>query len=137
LIRVLVVDDFEPWRLQICSMFQAQSEFRVIAQVGDGLEAVQKAELQPDLVVLDIGLPNLNGLEAARRILQVAPDAKIIFLTTNSDRDVARAALNAGAQGYVLKTNAARELLTAVQKVLGGENFVSSEIQTGNSGETE
>ena len=118
-------------------MFQARSEFRVIAQVGDGLDAVQKAVLQPDLVVLDIGLPSLNGLEAAKRILQVAPHAKIIFLTTNSDRDVTRAALSAGEQGYVLKTNAARELLTAVQKVLGGENFVSSGIQTDNSGETE
>jgi len=72
-----------------------------------------------------------------KRILQVDPHAKIIFLTTNSDRDVTRAALSAGEQGYVLKTNAARELLTAVQKVLGGENFVSSGIQTDNSGETE
>jgi len=68
LIRVLVVDDFEPWRLQICSMFQARSEFRVIAQVGDGLEAVQKAVLQPDLVVLDIGLPSLNGSAFSKSI---------------------------------------------------------------------
>jgi DNA-binding NarL/FixJ family response regulator len=118
-------------------MLQARSEFRIVAEVGDGLEAVQKAEeLQPDLIVLDIGLPNLNGLEAAKRILQVAPGAKIIFLTSVSDREVARAALSAGAQGYVLKTDTARELLTAVQKVLGGEHFVSSGIQAGNSGET-
>ena len=137
-IRVLVVDDFEPWRQRICSVLQTRSEFRVVAQVGDGLEAVQTAEkLQPDLIVLDIGLPNLNGLEAAKRILQVAPGAKIIFVTSNRDRDVVRAALSAGAQGYVLKIDAARELLTAVQKVLGGQHFVSSGIQRGNSGETE
>ena len=133
-----MVDDFEPWRQRICSVLQTRSEFRVVAQVGDGLEAVQTAEkLQPDLIVLDIGLPNLNGLEAAKRILQVAPGAKIIFVTSNSDRDVVRAALSAGAQGYVLKIDAGRELLTAVQKVLGGQHFVSSGIQRGNSGETE
>ena len=101
------------------------------------MEAVQKAELQPDLVVLDIGLPNLNGLEAAKRILQIAPGAKIIFLTTNNDGDVVRAALRDGAKGYVLKTDATRELLAAVQKVLGGEHFVSGGIRAGNSGEPE
>ena len=137
LIRVLVVDDFEPWRQRICGMLQACTDLRVVAEVRDGLEAVQKAELQPDLVVLDIGLPHLNGLEAAKRILQIAPGAKIIFLTTNNDRDVVRAALRDGAKGYVLKTDATRELLTAVRKVLGGEHFVSSGIQARNSGETE
>jgi DNA-binding NarL/FixJ family response regulator len=105
-----------------------------VAEAGDGLEAVQRAkELQPDLIVLDIGLPNLDGLEAAKRIRQVAPAAKIIFLTNNSDEDVVRAALSDGAQGYVLKNDAARELLTAVRKVLGGEHFVSNGIQAGNS----
>ena len=137
MIRVLVVDDFEPWRQRICGMLQACPYLRVVAEVGDGLEAVQKAELQPDLVVLDVGLPNLNGLEAAKRILQVAPAAKIIFLTTHNDRDLVRAALRDGAKAYVLKTDATRELLTAVQKVMGGEQFVSSGIQARNSGETE
>lgn len=137
-IRVLVVDDFEPWRQRICSVLQARLEFRVVGQAGDGLEAVQKAEkLQPDLIVLDIGLSNLNGLEAAKCILQVAPGAKIIFLTSNSDRDVVRAALSAGAQGYVLKIDAGRELLTAVERVLGGDDFASSGIKGWNSGETE
>ena len=137
-IRVLVVDDFEPWRQHVCSILKTHPDLRVVAEAGDGIEAGQKAkELKPDLIVLDIGLPNLNGLEAGKRILQVAPGAKIIFLTSNSDRDVARAALSAGAQGYVLKTDAARELLTAVQRVLGGEQFLSSGIQAGNSGETE
>lgn len=127
-----MVDDFEPWRQRICGILQTRPDLGVVAEVGDGLEAIQKAkEVKPDLIVLDIGLPNLNGLEAAKRILQVAPAAKIVFFTSTNDRDVVRAALSAGAQGYVLKTDV-RELLTAVQKVLGGEHFVSSGIQAGN-----
>jgi DNA-binding NarL/FixJ family response regulator len=102
------------------------------------LAAVQKAEeLQPDLVVLDIGLPNLDGLQAAGLIRQVAPDAAIMFLTQISDKDVVRAALGAGARGYVLKAHAARELLVAVARVLDGHDFVSREIKWGNSGEAE
>lgn len=128
--RTLVVDDSEPWRRRICSILQTQPELRVVAEAADGLEAVQKAkELQPDLILLDIGLPNLNGIEAANRIRQLAPEAKILFLTLYSDQDVVRAALNTGAQGYVLKTDARRELLPAVAGVLGGDDFVSSGIK--------
>jgi two-component system nitrate/nitrite response regulator NarL len=119
-------------------MLQTRPGLCVIAEVADGLEAVQTArELKPDLILLDIELPHLNGLEAANRIRQVAPDAKIIFLTQNSDRDVVRAALSIGAQGYVLKTDAGRELFTAVEGVLGGNDFVSSEIDGCDSGQTE
>jgi DNA-binding NarL/FixJ family response regulator len=119
-------------------MLQTRPELCVVAEAGDGLEAVQKAkELQPDLIVLDIGLPNLDGLEAATRMHQVAPDAAIIFLTQISDKDVVKAALDAGARGYVLKTEAGRELLTAVGAVLGGDDFVSSGIKWSNSGEAE
>ena len=72
------MDDFEPWRQQICSILRARPELRVVAEAEDGLDAVQKAkELKPDLILLDIGLPNLDGLEAANRIRQVAPDTKI------------------------------------------------------------
>ena len=133
--RILVVDDFEPWRRQVCSMLQTRPELRVVAEVGDGLEAVQKAkELKPRLVLLDIGLPNLNGLESANRIRQVAPDTAIIFLTQNRDKDVVPAALGTGARGYVLKTDAGRELLTAVAGILCGDDFVSSGI-AGDSSE--
>jgi DNA-binding NarL/FixJ family response regulator len=129
-IRVLVVEDYKPWRDYICSLLLTKPEFRVVSDLADGLEAVQKAkELKPDLILLDVGLPSLNGIEAAKRIRQVAPDAKIIFLTYNRDRDVIRAALSAGAQGYVLKTDAECELFTAVEAVLGGDDFVSSGIQ--------
>jgi DNA-binding NarL/FixJ family response regulator len=136
--RILVVDDFEPWRQQICSMLREQPELRVIAEVGDGLEGVQKAqELKPDLILLDVGLPNLDGIKAANRIRQVAPDAKIIFLTQNSDKDIIQAALSTGAKGYVLKTDAGRELFTAVAGVLGGDDFVSSGINGIDSAKTE
>jgi len=107
-------------------MLQTRPELRVVAEVGDGLEAVQKAEeLKPDLILLDIGLPTLNGLQAAKRIRQVAPDAAIIFVTQQRDKDLVQAALSTGARGYVLKTDAGRELLPAVDAVLRGDHFVS------------
>jgi DNA-binding NarL/FixJ family response regulator len=137
-IRILVVDDFEPWRQQICSMLQTRPELRVVAKVGDGLEAVQKAkELKPDLILLDIALPNLDGLEAAKRIRQLAPGTKIIFVTQNSDKDAVRSALSSGAQGYVVKTDAGTELLAAVTAVLGGDQFLSSGINGHDSAENE
>jgi DNA-binding NarL/FixJ family response regulator len=133
-VRILVVDDFEPWRQQVCSLLQTDQDLHVVAEAGDGLEAVQKAkELQPDLILLDIGLPALNGLEAAKRIRQVDPSVKIIFLTHISDKDVVRAALSDGAQGYVRKLDAGRELFAAVEGVFGGTEFVSSGIQATSS----
>jgi DNA-binding NarL/FixJ family response regulator len=136
-VRILLVDDYEPWRRHICSMLQTRPELHVVAEVADGLEAVQKAEeLKPDLVLLDIGLPSLNGLEAAKRIRQLAPGTKIIFVSQNTDKEVVQAALSNGAQGYVLKADAGSELFTAVAEVLGGNDFVSSGIERGDSGES-
>ncbi len=138
LVRVLVVDDFDPWRQQICSILRARPELRVVAEAADGLKAVQKAqELKPDLILLDIGLPNLNGLEAANRICHVAPGTKIIFVTQYSDKDVLRAAQSNGALGYVLKADAASELLAAVAAVLGGYQFLSSGVTGHDSSEAE
>ena len=123
--RVLVVDDYEPWRSYVCSMLKSQPELQVIGEVSDGLEAVQKAqELQPDLILLDLGLPGLNGIEAARRICNCAPKTKVLFATENSSWDIAEEALRTGAQGYIVKSDAASELLTAVNAVLQGERFV-------------
>ena len=96
-VRVLVVDDFRQWRRVVRGVLRGKLGLRTIAEAADGLEAVRKAEdLQPDLVVLDIGLPTLNGIEAARRITGVSPRSKVVFLTENYSCDVAEAALNTG-----------------------------------------
>jgi DNA-binding NarL/FixJ family response regulator len=127
---ILVVDDFQPFRQFVSSTLQARPEWQVICEVSDGLEAVQKAhELKPDLILLDIGLPSLSGIEAAKRIHQVVPGTKILFLTRNNDADVVRAALNDGAQGYVLKTDAGNELWSAIEAVLQGKRFISSGLR--------
>jgi len=127
-IRILVVDDFEPFRRFVRSTLQARSELQVVGEASDGLEAVQKAEeLQPDLILLDIGLPSLNGFEAADRISKLVPAATIVFVSQNNDADMLAAALNNGAKGYVLKIDA-RELLSAVESVTRGEHFYSTGV---------
>ncbi len=125
-LRVLVVEDFVPFWQVIRSTLAERPNVQVIGEVADGLEAVQKAELlEPDLVLLDIGLPTLNGIEAARQIRKRAPDSKIIFVSQESSWDVVQEALNLGAWGYVLKERTANDLLPAVKAVLQGRQFVS------------
>jgi DNA-binding NarL/FixJ family response regulator len=130
IIRIFIVDDFKDWRRQAHSLLQSWPAWQVIAEASDGTEAVQMAgELKPDLILLDIGLPGLNGIETARQIKQRSPNSKIIFLSQNSELDIIRAALSTGASGYVRKTDARRELLPSVDAVLGGEQFVSSSLK--------
>jgi DNA-binding NarL/FixJ family response regulator len=125
-VRILVVEDFEPFRRLIRSTLGKTRDLQVICEVADGLEAVQKAEeLHPDLILLDIGLPRLNGIEAARRICRVAPKSKILFLSQESSADVVQEALGFGAWGYVIKTRAGSELAAAVEAVIQGRRFVS------------
>jgi len=129
-IRILVVDDFEGWRYEVRLLFQARSQWQIIAEMSDGSEAVQKvADLKPDLIVLDIGLPKLNGIEAARRIRHLSPSSTIVFLSQNNDPDVVRTALSTGALGYVQKTDVRSDLLPAIEAVLQGRQFVSSSIK--------
>lgn len=128
-IRILVVEDFAPLRKVICAIIGRRPSLRVICEVSDGHEAVQTAkELKPDLILLDIGLPTLNGIEAAKRISTLVPHAKIIFVTQQNDADVVAAALSNGGKAYVLKGDANRELLPAVEAVLQGKNFISSSV---------
>jgi len=132
-IRILVVDDFEPWRRSLRSMLKRRAELQVVGEVADGLAAVQKAsELKPDLILLDIGLPKLDGIEAAKQIRQVLPGAKILFLTLNRDPDVVQVALDTGAKGYVLKADAGSELYPAIEAVLQGKRYVSSGVVCGS-----
>jgi DNA-binding NarL/FixJ family response regulator len=133
LVKVLVVDDFEKFRRFVCSTLSKNPEWQVVGEACDGLEAVQKAEeLQPDLIVLDIGMPNLNGIEAVRHIRKVSPKSKILFASQESSADIVQQAFNLGALGYVIKAHAASDLLAAVETVLRGEQFVSNAVLNGN-----
>src|SRR5262249_47743126 len=126
---VLVVDDYEPWHRFVSTMLQQQQELRIVGQVRDGLEAVQQArELYPDLILLDIGLPTINGLEAARRICKCAPQSKILFVSENRSPEIAEEALGTGAGGYLVKSDAAKELLSAINAVLEGKRFISASL---------
>src|ERR1700721_2243345 len=126
-IRVLVVDDYEPFRRFVCSTLRKRPELQIVGETSDGLEAVQKAEeLQPDLITLDIGLPSLNGIDAARRILKLFPKIKILFVSQESSAVAVQEALALGALGYVVKGHAGSDLLPAVEAVLQGRQFVSS-----------
>jgi DNA-binding NarL/FixJ family response regulator len=132
-VRVLVAEDYEPFRQFVCSSLRTKPELQIVCEVSDGLEAVQKAEeLQPDLIVLDIGLPSLNGIEVARRIRKLSPKSKILFASQESSADVLQLALNLGALGYVIKAHAAGELLDAVDLVLRNEQFVSRTLIDAN-----
>jgi CheY-like chemotaxis protein len=125
-VRVLVVDDYEPFRRFVCSTLRKRPQIQVVGEASDGLEAVRKAEkLRPDLIVLDIGLPSLNGIEAARRIRSVSPESKILFLSVESSVDVVQEALSLGALGYIRKASAGSELLAAVGAIILGKAFVS------------
>lgn len=127
LIRVLLVDDFEPFRRMISTMVQERAGLHLVGEAVNGLEAVQQAEkLLPDLILLDIALPCLNGIEAARRIRKLVPECKILFLSQNSSAELAQEALRLGARGYVIKTDAGGELFAAVEAVLAGKKYVSS-----------
>jgi DNA-binding NarL/FixJ family response regulator len=131
--RVLVVEDFAPFWQFIRSRLAERPDVQVIGEVADGLEAVQKAELlEPDLVLLDIGLPTLNGMEAARQIRKLVPASKIIFVSQESSSEVVQEALNLGAWGYVVKTKAATDLLAAVDAFLEGRQFVSGGLTMQN-----
>ena len=130
MIRILLVDDFLPWNRVVQEMFESKRDRKIIAVAADGLEAVQKArQLQPDLILLDIGLPGLNGIEAARQIRELSPNSKILFLTQESSAELVKNALRLGAQGYLLKSEAASELLFAVDAVLQGNQFISSRLR--------
>jgi DNA-binding NarL/FixJ family response regulator len=133
IVRVLVVDDFEPFRRFVCSTLRKMQDMQVIGEASDGLEAVRKAEeLKPDLIVLDIGLPTLSGIEVARRIRKLRPECKILFLSQGSSADVAQAAFSLGAMGYVVKAHAGSELLIAVEAVCKGRYFVSKGLSNDN-----
>ena len=126
---IVIADDFAPFRRFLRLELQ-DNGFQNVAEASDGLEAVAKAaDLQPDLVLLDIGMPNLDGIKAAAHIRSVAPEAKILFVSENTDPDIVHSALGEGAAGYVCKSEMSRELLPAIEAVLGGKRFVGAVLQ--------
>ena len=128
-VRVLVVDDYAPWHGFVSTTLRKEKELEIVGRVYDGLEAVQQAQaLQPDLILMDIGLPTLNGIEAALRISEVSPASKILFVSENRSVDVAEKALSSGAGGYVVKSDAGSELLPAIRAVLESKRFISASL---------
>jgi len=131
-VRVLVVEDYEPFRRFVRSTLGKRTDLQIVGEASDGLEAVQKAEqLQPDLILLDIGLPTLNGIEAARRIRKLSPKSNILFLSQESSADLVQEALDLGALGYVAKTHAGVDLLAALEAVCQGRRFVAVSEERG------
>jgi DNA-binding NarL/FixJ family response regulator len=118
-VSILVVEDFKEWREEIRRILQARPDWKIVYEACDGPDGVQKAaEPQPRIVLLDMGLPTLNGIEAARIIFQRSPKSRIIFLTETTDSEIRSAAMSTGASGYVIKSNAAHELLDAIAAAL-------------------
>ena len=129
--RILIADNFEPWRRYVSSTLEKDQSLEIVGMASDGFEAVQKAiELKPDLVLLSIGLsPQLNGIEAAKRIIKAVPGVKILFATQIIDPDVMMEALSNGAHGYISKMGAELELLSAIRAIRRGERFIGSGIK--------
>lgn len=127
IVRALIVDDNEPFRRFTRSTLAKMQNLQVIGEASDGLEAVHKAqELKPDLIVLDIGLPTLNGIEVTRQIRKSCPECRILIMSQGSSVDVAQEAFNLGALGYVVKSRAGSELSIALDTVCQGRRFVSA-----------
>ena len=129
IVRLLLVDDFRLWRECVEAHLEGQPNLQIAGFASDGVEALQKVEeLQPDLVLLDISLPKLSGIETARQIRKLNPDCKIIFLTGYLHPEIVRAILEAGACGYVHKQDASDELLASLESVLVGKQYLSQSV---------
>ena len=128
-LRILIADDHEVVRRGLCTLLQMQEGWEICGEAKDGREAVEMAkQLKPDVVILDIGMPNLNGLAATRQLAQQRAEQKIIVLTITDSDQVIREALNAGARGFVLKSDAARDLVSAVEALQRGRMFFTPRV---------
>jgi DNA-binding NarL/FixJ family response regulator len=123
-LRILLADDHTIVRQGLVSILKAVEDFEVVAEAADGNEAVDKAlQTRPDVVVLDVTMPRLNGLEAARRIRKALPDSRILVLTMHDDQEYVLKMVRAGASGYLVKDGAASELVTAIRALRAGQGY--------------
>lgn len=128
-IRLLVADDHKIFRQGIKKLLEEQNDLQVVGEAADGREAVKKAEeLKPDIILMDVAMADLNGLQATRLIKKVLPDAKILMLTMHKNEEYVLQSFQAGASGYVLKEGAVEELVTAIHSVYGDKSFLSPTI---------
>jgi DNA-binding NarL/FixJ family response regulator len=128
-LRIFIADDHEVVRKGLISLLEAQPDWQVCGEAADGREAIDKAAaLKPDVMILDIGMPSLNGLEATRQILKTNPNAKILILTLHDSDSVVREVLNAGARGFLLKSDAARDLVAAVEALRRDKTYFTSKV---------
>jgi DNA-binding NarL/FixJ family response regulator len=126
---ILIADDHEVVRKGLCSILLEQPGWQIVAEVADGRDAVEKSlALKPDVTILDIGMPHLNGLEATRQILKKNPECKILILTMHQSDALIREVLDAGARGYLLKSDASRDLVSAVEAVRRGKTFFTARV---------
>ena len=124
--RILLVDDFEPWQHLVLWLLESEADLQILSTAVDGTEAVQKAvELKPDLILMDLSLLGISGLEATRQIRIASPGSKVLFLTDHNEPDIVQAAFDAGASGYVLKSDFKVDLIPGVRAVVLGQKFVS------------
>ena len=127
--RIFVADDHEVVRRGLCALLQAQPDWEICGEAGDGREALEKTQkLKPDVVILDIGMPSLNGLEATRQILKINPQTRVLILTLHYSDQVVREVLNAGARGFLLKSDAARDLVAAVEALRRDKTYFTSKV---------
>jgi len=128
-LRILVADDHEIVRSGLISLMKSHPGWEICSEAKDGHQAVEQArELKPDIAILDIGMPTLNGLEATRQILRDNPRIKVLILTINDTDEVVRAVLDAGARGFLLKSDAARELVAAVDALHDNKTFFTARV---------
>ena len=128
-IKILVVDDFAPWHCFVQTVFETEPDLKISAAATNGLEAIHRVkDCQPDLVLMDLCMPSMNGLECVRQIRAVSPCSKVLFVSGHGDPELIRAALEAGASGYVLKTDSVNDLISGVRAVLEGREFVSRSL---------